>query len=72
MKTKAIIIVSIIFCLLAGSFIFNFKFSQAEGEKSEDWQTRIERKIDKILANQDTIFIRLNDLDRLVRTRKVD
>ncbi|MDP2939267.1 MAG: hypothetical protein Q8O13_04200 [Candidatus Omnitrophota bacterium] len=69
MKAK---IFFIILGLLVIIYSFNSKFSQAEDKMVEDWQTKIEKKLDQVLTNQENIISSLKDLDRLVRTRKVN
>lgn len=71
MKAKLLITILIILSLLFAGYVFNSKFSQAQSDApANDCDKKISERLDKILANQADIIVRLKDLDRLVRTRK--
>ncbi len=72
MKIRLFMIILMILVLLAIGYAFNSKISSAQEKTAQDKQAIVEEKLDKILANQGDIISRLQVLDRLVRTRKVD
>ncbi len=74
MKAKVFLTVFLIFIFATAGSICYFSLSRAQAETSSagDFEKKITEKLDRVLANQSDIISRLQALDRLVRTRKVD
>ncbi len=80
MKSKAFLMFLLVSAFFVVGSIFYFRFSLAQTQPPaettvtpvNECDKKMMDKLDKVLSNQDDIIARLVDLDRLVKTRKVD